>query len=121
MTITFNLITGRTEDDIFKDVALINNYSSTIENIETFIQEGLNPSELASFIYPNNVIEESKKIFTQGNSIVNIEYQTSTQISNPITDVVFGKDIFTKEFEEKDAKIIRDSALLKARIDYNLV
>lgn len=119
-TITFNLIEGRTEDEMYIDIALLNDYSSTIENIETFTQEGLTNQELIDFVYPVTVVEDSKKVFTLEGGLFNIEYKTSTTIPNPITNIVFGKDLAVKKFGKEDSTIIGDAALLRAQLGYNL-
>lgn len=114
----------RTADDVYNDTALLNDYQTTLTSEEEVVKEGLTEAEKDAYVYPDTVVESSKKVeqFTREDGSVDftIRYTKTVTTANPETQLEFGKRLVQKEFAVRDSKLAGDAESKRAEIEYNI-
>jgi len=118
-TITIKLREGRTVSEVYSDIAVYGWYNPTIiENIANTTQ-AMTQAEALWYVYPDNIINGSKKSFTQLDNTVILQYDTEEITDNPITEQEFGKAIVQKSFWSQDAEAESIAVKIRSEKEYN--
>ena len=114
--IEFNLIEGRTAENVYKDTALLHGYKKTIKEVQTeeISVKDLTIDEITEFNFPENTISSRVE-----DDILYYVIETTVEIDNPVSEIDFGRQFVNETFRKQDASLSGKATEKRAKIEYS--